>query len=374
MIESSRQGGVRTAEIPFELSAEYIPDIYRTADRGLVRLGAGLAGEAPEFTDIVHQGPAMRAVVARARRVAPRAVPVLIEGESGTGKEMLARAIHRASLRAAQPFVAVNCGAITRDLAESELFGHRKGAFTGAAADRVGYFEAATGGTLFLDEIGELAPDLQVKLLRVLQEGQVTRVGETTPRAVDVRIIAATNRTLAEEVATGGFRTDLFFRLAVALIRLPALRERPGDFTLLVERLLARINHDSDSDPAWQEVRIAPAAVNRLQQHPWPGNIRELANTLTRAALWADEGIITERDAADALLQLPAHANGRDDLLGQPIAAGVDLPELMHKLASHYLREAMTCTGGNKTRAAKLLNLSSYRTLSNWLTKYGVDG
>jgi DNA-binding NtrC family response regulator len=374
LIESSRQRGVQTAEVPFDLSAEYIPDLYRRADRGLLRLGAGLADEAPEFADIVYQGPAMREVVARARRVAARLVPVMIEGESGTGKEMLARAIHRASPRREQPFVAVNCGAVSRDLAESELFGHRRGAFTGATSDRIGWFEAADGGTLFLDEIGELGLDLQVKLLRVIQEGQVVRVGTTNPRAVDVRILAATNRTLAAEVAAGRFRSDLFFRLAVALIRLPPIREREGDFKLLVERLLARFNEDSASDPAWEPKTLTPSALNRLARHSWPGNVRELANTLARAALWSDGPALTERDVEDALLDLPATDSRGDELLGHVIAQGVDLPDLVRQLATHYLQGAMTLTGGNKTRAAELLGLSSYQTLTNWLTKYGLAG
>ncbi|WP_295404475.1 sigma-54 dependent transcriptional regulator [uncultured Thiocystis sp.] len=374
LIESSREHGVRTANIPFDISAEFIPEVYRHADHDLVRLGAGLPDEAPEFSDIVHQGPAMREVIARARRVAPRTVPVLIEGESGTGKEMLARAIHRASPRRDKPFIAVNCGAVSRELAESEFFGHRRGAFTGATSDRVGYFEAAQDGTLFLDEIGELGLDLQVKLLRVLQEGQVVRVGTTASRAVDVRLITATNRTLTAEVAAGRFRGDLFFRIAVALIHLPPLRERQGDFMLLAEYLLDRFNRDSASDPAWQAKTIAPSALNRLAHHPWSGNIRELANTLARAALWSASPTITERDIEDALLELPSVKSTGDEIFGQDVALGIDLQHLMDRLARHYLQQAMKITGGNKTRASELLGLPSYQTLTNWLKKYDVLG
>lgn len=372
LIESSPQEGVRTAEIPFDISAEFIPEVYRQADRDLVRVGSGLAESAPEFSDIVHQGPAMRRVIERARRVAARRVPVLIEGESGTGKELLARAIHRSSPRRERPFVAVNCGAVSRELAESEFFGHRKGAFTGATSERIGYFEAADGGTLFLDEIGELPLDLQVKLLRVLQEAQVTRVGTTQPRAIDVRLIAATNRALTEEVAAGRFRSDLFFRIAVALIQLPSLRERPGDLTPLVEHLLTQINRDGASDPGWQAKRLTPAALNRLTRHAWPGNVRELSNTLARAALWSTGDTLSERDIEEALLELPSPSPEEDGLLGRPVEPGVDLQDLMRQLASHYLAAAMRATGGNKTRAAELLGLSSYMTLTNWLSKYGV--
>jgi transcriptional regulator with PAS, ATPase and Fis domain len=186
----------------------------------------------------------MDRLIQRARRVAIRNVSVLIEGESGTGKELLARAIHRASPRKDRPFIAVNCGAIPAELVESELFGHEKGAFTGATQQRTGHFEAADGGTLFLDELGELPGPAQVKLLRTLQEGEVVRLGSSKPTKVDVRIIAATNRTLTEEIASGRFREDLFYRLAVAVLKLPPLRERSGDLGVLIDHLLAQVNRE----------------------------------------------------------------------------------------------------------------------------------
>ena len=373
LIESSKQQGVRTANVPFDISAEFIPEVYRRADQDLARLSAGLSEEAPGFSDIIHRSPVMRRVIEKAQRVAPRSVPILIEGESGTGKEMLARAIHRAGPRRDNAFIAVNCGAISHELAESELFGHKKGAFTGATADRAGYFEAADGGTLFLDEIGELSLELQVKLLRVLQERNVVRVGITTPVPVNVRIIAATNRTLTDEVATGRFRNDLFFRIAVALIKLPPLRVRKGDFTLLVDHLLERINAESAADPAWEEKSLSPSARNQLQCHAWPGNIRELTNTLTRAAVWSSDSTITGQDIAEALLELPTKTDTGDDILNRPIEDGVDLPSLIQEVASHYLRRSLDVTAGNKSSAAKLVGLSSYQTLTNWLQKYGVD-
>ena len=373
LIESSRQQGVRTANVPFDISAEFVPEVYRRADQDLARLSAGTPEETPEFSDIIHRSPVMRRVVEKAQKVAPRSVPILIEGESGTGKEMLARAIHRAGPRRDNAFIAVNCGAISHELAESELFGHKKGAFTGATTDRAGYFEAADGGTLFLDEIGELSLRLQVKLLRVLQERQVIRVGTTTPVAVDVRIIAATNRTLTDEVAAGRFRDDLFFRIAVALIKLPPLRIRKGDLTLLVDHLLERFNAESAADPAWEEKRLSPSARNLLQHHTWPGNIRELSNTLTRAAVWSTGSTITGQDIAEALLELPTSADADEGILNRPIEDGVDLPGLLREVASHYLRRALDATAGNKSRAAELVGLSSYQTLSNWMQKYGVD-
>ncbi|MEW8552669.1 MAG: sigma-54 dependent transcriptional regulator [Candidatus Thiodiazotropha sp.] len=373
LIESSKQQGVRAANVPFDISAEFVPEVYRRADRDLARLSAGVPQEAPEFSDIVHRSPVMRRVIEKAQKVAPRSVPILIEGESGTGKEMLARAIHRASPRRDHPFIAVNCGAVSHELAESEFFGHKKGAFTGATSDRAGYFEAADGGTLFLDEIGELSRELQVKLLRVLQERQVVRVGTTAPLPVDVRIIAATNRTLADEVVAKRFRDDLFFRIAVALIKLPPLRTRKGDFTLLVDHLLNRFNAESAADPGWEEKSLSPATRNRLQRHTWPGNIRELANTLTRAAVWSSGPTITEQDIAEALLELPKPAETVDGILNREIESGVDLPALLEEVAKHYLRRALEVTAGNKSRAADLVGLSSYQTLTNWMQKYGID-
>lgn len=374
LIESSQKQGVRTANVPFDISAEFVPEVYRRADQDLTRLSAGVPQEAPEFSDIIHRSPVMRRVIERAQKVAPRSVPILIEGESGTGKEMLARAIHRASPRRDNPFIAVNCGAISKELAESEFFGHKKGAFTGADSDRIGYFKAADGGTLFLDEIGELSLELQVKLLRVLQEQQVVRVGTAKAEPVDVRIIAATNRTLADEVVAKRFRDDLFYRIAVALIKLPPLRIRKGDFTLLVDHLLNRFNAESAADPAWEKKGLSPSARNLLQRHTWPGNIRELANTLTRAAVWSFGPTITEQDIAEALLELPRRAETVDGILNQPIESGVDLPALMEKVARHYLHRALETTAGNKSRAADLIGLSSYQTLTNWLQKYGIDG
>ena len=194
--------------------------------------------EAPEFNDIIHRSEVMQRVILKARRIAPRSIPVLIEGESGTGKELFARAIHDASPRKEKPFVAINCGAIPAELVESELFGHEKGAFTGANTARAGHFEAAHQGTIFLDEIGELPKGMQVKLLRTVQEGEVKRIGATQARKVDIRIIAATNRNLIDEVAAGNFREDLFYRLAVAVIKLPPLRERAGDVSLLIDHFL----------------------------------------------------------------------------------------------------------------------------------------
>jgi sigma54-dependent transcription regulator len=219
LIQSSAQKGVEEANIPFDISAEFIPQLLQRSDERLSALAMGAADEDAVFETIIHRSAVMKRVIEQARRVAVRSIPVLIEGESGTGKELMARAIHRASPREAKPFITVNCGAIPPELVESEFFGHKKGSFTGAATDRKGHFELAHGGTIFLDEIGELPKPVQVKLLRTLQEGEVTPVGSSEARKVDVRVVAATNRTLINEVASGNFREDLFYRLAVACRR-----------------------------------------------------------------------------------------------------------------------------------------------------------
>ena len=369
MIESSREHGVRTASVPFDISADFLPDLLRQPDRELERLSAGLPPEAPEFDQIAHRSPVMQRVVLRARRVAPRSVPVLLEGETGTGKELMARAIHQASPRRGRPFIAVNCGALPPELVESELFGHEKGAFTGADRVRRGYFEAADGGTLFLDEIGELPAAAQVKLLRVLQEGAVVRVGATTPRRVDVRVLAATNRTLTEEVAAGRFREDLFYRLAVAVLQLPPLRDRAGDIGLLADRLLEQINAESRSEPGYREKRLSAEARNVVLRHSWPGNVRELSNTLRRATIWSDGKAITAEDLRDALL--PAARDHDRQILDRPLGNGFSLPDLLSEVAQHYLGRAMEEASDNKTRAAELVGLASYQTLANWLRKYG---
>ena len=371
LIESSPEDGVRTASVPFDISAEFIPDLLRGPDKRLERATAGLPPEAPEFADIIYRSEAMARVIERARRVAPRSVPVLIQGESGTGKELLARAIHRASPRRDRPFLAVNCGAIPAELAESELFGHEKGAFTGAGRARAGYFEAADCGTLFLDEVGELSPPAQVRFLRILQDGRVLRVGSTSHREVDVRIIAATNRSLAGEVAEGRFREDLYYRLAVADLKLPPLREREGDLGLLVNRLLEQVNEEHAQQPGFEHKKISPDARNLLLSHPWPGNVRELLNTLHRAALWTAGPIMRREDVREALL--PAVSPVDSKILERPIGDDFSLPDLLASVARHYLARALDETQGNKSRATRLVGLPSYQTFTNWIKKYGVD-
>jgi DNA-binding NtrC family response regulator len=371
LIESSRERGVRTASVPFEFSADFIPDLLQRPDESLKRLTAGLPPEAPEFDQILHRSDVMKRLVARARRVAPRSVPVLIEGESGTGKELLARAIHMASPRRSAEFKAINCGAIPKDLVESELFGHAKGAFTGALAARAGYFEAASGGTLFLDEVGELPPHVQVKLLRVLQEKEIVRLGETKSVAVDVRIVAATNRSLVEEVAEGRFREDLFFRLAVAVLKVPPLRDRAGDLPLLTDRLLEDINQEfGKTEPGYEHKTISSAARNLILRYTWPGNVRELGNTLRRAVVWSSGTTIGVDDMRESLLDVPRRGKG---VLDRPLGEGFSIQGVIDEVAKHYLSRALDEAHGNLTKAAALVGLPSYQTLNNWRRRHRLD-
>lgn len=311
----------------------------------------------------------MNRTVAMAHRLALRDVPVFIQGESGTGKELFARAIHQASTRSGQPLIAINCGAIPQELVDAELFGHEKGAFTGAATARAGYFESADGGTLFLDEIGELPLASQVRLLRVLQEREVTRVGAAKPKPINVRIIAATNRVLPAEIQVCRFREDFFHRLAVGVLLLPPLREREGDLGLWIDSMLAAINAEASSQPGYKHKELDASARNILIGHPWPGNVRELHNTLLRASIWASGDKITEDVAASLVMTVLPKG---DSVLGRPLEQGISLPDLMADVARHYLDRAMAQAHGNKSEASRPLGLGSYQTLSNWLQKYGT--
>jgi transcriptional regulator with PAS, ATPase and Fis domain len=372
LIQSSPQSGVQEADIPFDIAAEFIPKLLHPSDERLASMAQGMPQENAEFASIIHRSPVMQRVIAQAKRVAIRSIPVLIEGESGTGKELMARAIHRASPRAGKPFIPVNCGAIPPELVESEFFGHKKGAFTGAAADRKGHFERADGGTIFLDEIGELPKAIQVKLLRALQEGEVTPIGSSEARKIDVRVVAATNRTLINEVAEGNFREDLFYRLAVAIIKLPPLRERVGDISLLIDALMQQVNATA-GEIGIKHKKISASAKNLMLQHEWPGNIRELFNTLQRAAIWSDDETIGVEAIKDAILLSPKVLAGVDSILGQPMEAGVALEELIAQVARHYIERALDHTRNNKTQAAKLLGFGSHQTFTNWMSRYGVE-
>lgn len=367
LIESSKQAGVKTVSVPFEISAEFVPNIIRQTDEQIEKISGDLASAA-EFGDIVFQSPQMHEAVEQAQTVALHTVPVLIEGESGTGKELFAKAIHLAGERRDKQFVAVNCGAISSELIESELFGHAKGAFTGADKKRDGYFKTATGGTIFLDEIGELPLRAQVRLLRVLQEKEIVPVGTSQPEKIDARVISATNRDLLAEVASGNFREDLFYRLAVFPLYLPPLRQRAGDITLLIDYFFNRLNRESTGKFWKQDKQLSAGAKNALLNHRWTGNVRELQNTILRIAIASKNHIITETDVSKALFT-PKTQNS-EQVLNQPLGNGFSLPKVLADVAKHYLMRALEETKQNKTKAAKLVGLTNYQTFDNWLDKY----
>ncbi len=371
LIESSREHGVQTTSVPFEIQAKYLSDLLAKPDAQLRSASAGKPAETAAFGDIIYRSQKMADLVEKAKRVAVRNVPVLLEGESGTGKELFARAIHKHSLRKDKPFIAVNCGAIPRDLVEAELFGHKKGAFTDAHAERKGHFEQANGGTLFLDEIGELPKNMQVKLLRVLQEGEFLPLGASTPTKVDVRIVAATNRNLVEEVREGRFREDLFYRIVVAYLKLPPLRGREGDLGMLIRHFIDKINQEYEKEyegqPGYKRKEISPNGKNVLINHSWPGNIRELENTLNRAML-ADSKILDEQDIEDALLRID-HKGGKD-ILNRQLGGDFNLKKLISEVARHYLKRADKESQNNRTEAARLLGLPSRQTFDNWKEKH----
>jgi two-component system response regulator AtoC len=308
---------------------------------------------------------ALGEVLEQVRRLSGFSTTVLITGESGTGKEVLARLIHEGSPRAAQPFVPVNCGAIPAALIESELFGHRKGAFTDAIKDKKGLFEEANGGTIFLDEIGELPIHLQVKLLRVLQEQQIRRVGEETQIPINVRVIAATLRDLDDDVQEGLFRGDLFYRLNVVSLHLPPLRDRPDDVPLLAEHFLVHLAKKLKLPP----VTLTPEAMNALVACQWRGNIRELENALERAIVLSSNGAIGIGDLPGSVTK-PSLAAGKRALLDDP-NEDLSVKRRTATLEIDLITKALKQTNGNRTKAAKILELS-HRALLYKLKSYNI--
>lgn len=366
-LQASAEQGVQPVDLPFAISAEFLP--LGSASDGL-RLREMAAAPVPmtaDFERIVTGHPNLMKLKQRAAALARFDVPVLLLGETGTGKELFARAIHNISTRSGKPFVALNCGAIPPELIDSTLFGHLKGAFTGAVRNQAGVFEQAEGGTLFLDELGELSGSAQVRLLRVLQEGVITAVGDAKERPVDVRLIAATHRDLQQDIADHRFREDLFYRVAVGVLELPPLRERHGDLMRLVEHFLGAIQQTLGID---SDLKLSTDARNRLLREAWPGNVRELHATLLRAALWAQDGLLNDADIRDALL---GRAEYSTDIMNRPLGAEFDLDTLLGHVEKHYLGRALESAGGVKKDAARLLGLGSHQVLSNRLRSHGMD-
>jgi two-component system, NtrC family, nitrogen regulation response regulator GlnG len=380
-IEAMKRGAFNYLTKPFDLD-EVRTLVTRASEmhtltRTVGRIRTEVVGRYEPGVTLIGTSAAMQEIFKTIGRLANSDATVLIEGESGTGKELIARAIHVHSPRWSGPFVALNCSAIPRDLLESELFGHERGAFTGASARRVGRFETAGGGTLFLDEVGDMPIELQVKLLRVLQEREFSRVGSTTVIRADARIIAATNQGLERAVRESRFREDLYFRLKVVPINVPPLRERRGDIPQLIRHFLAKTNAEMGTDISG----ITPEAEALLVRHPWQGNVRELENTLVRAAVLAPGQTLTEAD-----LQLPeatpppALAGSLAETLRSAVAALVNDPSRPAKelhaavvaaVERPLIELVLEQTGGNQLRAADLLGINR-NTLRKKLTALGM--
>ncbi|MFP4000161.1 MAG: sigma-54-dependent transcriptional regulator [Desulfobacterales bacterium] len=321
------------------------------------------------FDLLVGTSPRMKHIYEVIEQVAPTKSSVLITGESGTGKELIARAIHKQSNRADKPFVVINCGSIPETLMESEFFGYKKGAFTGANQDRKGLFEAADTGTVFLDEVGDLSPQMQVKLLRVVQERSFKPVGGNEDIDVDIRIIAATNKRLEDEVIEGRFREDLYYRLNVIEIKVPPLRERKVDLRPLAQHFLEKYSREAGKEMT----KISSYAVDLLQKYDFPGNIRELENLIERSVALSTTNILLPDNLSLSIHKrrwIEGIENRRFDL--DEVAKGVALDSILEEIERAYLEKALSCSGGNKNKAAELLGIS-FRSFRYRLSKLGID-
>ncbi len=331
-----------------------------------------------DFQGLIGTSPQMQKVYSLIKKIADTDATVLIEGESGTGKELIARTIHYNSSRSQHPFVPFNCAAIPRDLLESELFGHEKGAFTGAITTRIGRFERANGGTILLDEVGELHPEFQVKLLRVLQEREFERVGGSKTIKVDVRILAATNKNLEEETRTGKFREDLFYRLNVIPLRIPPLRERPEDIPLLTDYFVQYFSRKRKRE----NLRVHPDVFDLFMQYPWPGNVRELENLIQRVVILNEEGVITIKDLPQRFQDLTSFPKPSENPPVVPMAynppkvalpdQGLDINRLVEEIEKNLIEQALHRSGGVKSKAAELLGLKR-TTLLEKMKKLSLD-
>jgi two-component system response regulator PilR (NtrC family) len=367
-VEAMRLGAYDYVQKPFK-NSELLAQIEKALEKSSIvyenRALRAQVQSAFRLGDLIGKGPRMRAVMELVRRVASGRSSVLITGESGTGKEVVARALHQTGDRAPHPFITVNCGALPENLMESELFGHEKGAFTGASTRNEGLIRTAHGGTLFLDEIGELPTPLQVKLLRVLQERKVRPVGGHQELEVDVRVVAATNRDVEEAVRDGSFRQDLFYRLNVIRIQLPPLRERVEDIPMLAAHFLQK-----HSALEGKRLSFSTEALAWIVQQPYAGNVRELENVVERAVALASEPIVVKSDLTgggpDEIADIPAK-----ELQVLP-PEGVDLDARLGELEKGMLVQALERTGGNRTNAAKLLRMS-LRSLRYRLAKYELS-
>jgi DNA-binding NtrC family response regulator len=353
-VEAVREGAFDFVSKPFNISE--LKNLVERALQKAPTVAPAIAVRDTMPPALLGRTPSMTGVYKQIAHAAAADAPVLIIGESGTGKELVARAIHQHGNRSARPFVPINCGALTETLLESELFGHIKGSFTGAINDSKGVFQTAHTGTVFLDEVGEMSPALQVKLLRVLQEGEVRPVGSSRTIKVDVRIVAATNVDVERAVAEGKFRQDLFYRLGVVIINIPPLRERREDIPLLVERFV-----QAAASKARKHVELSPAALDALSTYHWPGNVRELENLIERLVVFSRSRTIDVRD-------LPPTVTPRAPALEKRLFD--DLPTL-EEIERRYLAHVLEQVGGNRTRAAEVMGIDR-RTLYRMAERFGI--
>ncbi len=353
-LEAMKLGAYDYITKPFKVD-ELQLTIQRALDnQSLVRENRNLrqiVKEKYRFENIIGTSIKMQEIYNLIAKVADTDSTILIQGESGTGKELVARALHFNSTRQHQPFVAINCSALPENLLESELFGHKKGSFTGAVQDKIGLFEEAEQGTIFLDEVNSMAQPLQTKLLRVLQERQIRRVGDTKSIPINVRVLAATNESLGDKIKGGNFREDLYYRLAVIPIEMPALRERPDDIPLLVAHFLQKNAAQTGTEPK----KIDPKAVDMLALYRWPGNVRELENAVERACALCDDGLIRTTDLPP---QVVRHASSPSDEHTGMVHVGQTLDEYVREQEKHYIEETIKFTANSREKAAKILGIS----------------
>jgi transcriptional regulator with PAS, ATPase and Fis domain len=363
-LQSSREQGLVDVEVPFNISAEFVPKRFGQA---LFDRASGAAPKSANFSKIIGDSRQLLDAIEDAAKFSHFNIPVLILGESGTGKELIANAITNSCTdRPPSIYKTVNCGAIAGDLINSELFGHVKGAFTGAIRDKKGIFEAADGGTVFLDEFGELPQETQVRLLRVIQEKKITPIGSTEEILVNVRIIAATNRNLPKDIAEGRFREDLFHRVAVGIVNLPPLRDREGDLFQLTNHFMETICNTY----GFKEKKLSPKARNLILDHDWPGNVRELDNALTRASVLSENNVIDERTMARSIIRIPKYSNsGMPETLGK----NFDLTQTMGAIEKKYVELALKESKNKKGKAAALLGLPSHQRIAAKIKKYGIE-
>ncbi|HNZ27530.1 MAG TPA: sigma-54 dependent transcriptional regulator [Spirochaetota bacterium] len=346
---------VKIADIPFNINIDFIPELFVKQDKEIVKNWENL----PAFNTIIHKSKIMKDLLDKTYLASIRDVPILILGETGTGKELFAKAIHQSSKRNNSLMKTINCGALPESIIDATLFGYSKGAFTGAVADKKGIFEECDNGTIFLDEIGDLSLNIQVKLLRAIQQGEIQRVGDMKESKVNVRIIGATNKNLIKMVEEGTFREDLFYRISVGVLNIPPLRERREDIILLSEYFLSEINEEFGaikSDIPYQIKSFSNDCKEYLLNRSWNGNVRELYFTIKRACIWNNSSIIDDNDVKDSVISQNKYNSIN---LTDPI----NLEKYLEEIKIKYIAKALEITEGNKTKAAKMLGYNNYQNI-----------